>query len=221
MAENLQEQLYLRLREGLLAGQFKPGERMKIRDLAAAWGTSPMPVRAALQRLVAEGALEGEPQRSVRVPVMTRERFAQVFQVRLALEGLAVETAVPRLGTDELATLQGCVERMEKALERRDVQGYLDDNSLFHLTLYRACANPTLLRMIESLWLQVGPFFNQLFTEADLSLRLNDFHEDAYEAARAGDARGTRAAIEQDMQFFGNFLMNLLALETSQARSGG
>lgn len=221
MAENLQEQLYLRLREGLLAGQFKPGERMKIRDLASAWGTSPMPVRAALQRLVAEGALEGEPQRSVRVPVMTRERFAQVFQVRLALEGLAVETAVPRLSTDELATLQGCVERMEKALERRDVQGYLDDNSLFHMTLYRACANPTLLRMIESLWLQVGPFFNQLFTEADLSLRLNDFHEDAYEAARAGDARGARAAIEQDMQFFGNFLMNLLALETSQARSGG
>ncbi|WP_165665710.1 GntR family transcriptional regulator [Metapseudomonas otitidis] len=221
MAENLQEQLYLQLREGLLAGQFKPGERMKIRDLAAAWGTSPMPVRAALQRLVAEGALEGEPQRSVRVPVMTRERFAQVFQVRLALEGLAVETAVPRLGADDLEVLGGCVERMEKALERRDVQGYLDDNSLFHLTLYRACANPTLLRMIESLWLQVGPFFNQLFTEADLSLRLNDFHEDAYEAARAGDARGARAAIEQDMQFFGNFLMNLLALETSQARSGG
>ncbi|OEC38253.1 GntR family transcriptional regulator [Pseudomonas sp. 1D4] len=221
MAENLQEQLYLQLREGLLAGQFKPGERMKIRDLAAAWGTSPMPVRAALQRLVAEGALEGEPQRSVRVPVMTRERFAQVFQVRLALEGLAVETAVPRLGADDLEVLGGCVERMEKALERRDVQGYLDDNSLFHLALYRACANPTLLRMIESLWLQVGPFFNQLFTEADLSLRLNDFHEDAYEAARAGDARGARAAIEQDMQFFGNFLMNLLALETSQARSGG
>lgn len=221
MAENLQEQLYLRLREGLLAGQFKPGERMKIRDLAVAWGTSSMPVRAALQRLVAEGALEGEPQRSVRVPVMTRERFAQVFQVRLALEGLAVETAVPHLSADDLQVLAGCVERMEQALERRDVQGYLDDNSLFHLTLYRACANPTLLRMIESLWLQVGPFFNQLFTEADLSLRLNDFHEDAYQAARVGDARGARAAIEQDMQFFGNFLMNLLALETSQARSGG
>ena len=67
MADNLQEQLYQRIREGLLEGRFQPGERLKIRDLAAAWGTSPMPVRAALQRLVAEGALEGEPQRSVRV----------------------------------------------------------------------------------------------------------------------------------------------------------
>ncbi len=91
MAENLQERLYQRLREDLLAGRFQPGERLKIRDLANQWGTSPMPVRAALQRLVAEGALEGEAQRSLRVPLMTRERFLQILQVRLSLEGLAAE----------------------------------------------------------------------------------------------------------------------------------
>lgn len=93
MAENLQERLYQRLREDLLAGRFQPGERLKIRDLANQWGTSPMPVRAALQRLVAEGALEGEAQRSLRVPLMTRERFLQILQVRLSLEGLAAESA--------------------------------------------------------------------------------------------------------------------------------
>ncbi|RJG12788.1 GntR family transcriptional regulator [Pseudomonas cavernicola] len=216
MADNLQDQLYQRIRKGLLAGQFRPGERLKIRDLAAALGTSPMPVRTALQRLVAEGALEAEPQRSVRVPPMTRERFQQLFQVRLALEGLAVETATPRLTASDLAILQGCVERMESALERRDVQGYLNDNSLFHLTLYQACANPVLLRMIEGLWLQVGPFFNRLFTEADLSLRLNDFHDDTLKALKAGDGKAARAAVEQDLTYFGQFLLNLLALENSQ-----
>lgn len=87
MAENLQERLYQRLREDLLAGRFQPGERLKIRDLANQWGTSPMPVRAALQRLVAEGALEGEAQRSLRVPLMTRERFLQILQVRLSSKG--------------------------------------------------------------------------------------------------------------------------------------
>ncbi|WP_137817487.1 GntR family transcriptional regulator [Pseudomonas sp. 2FG] len=218
MADNLQEQLYQRLREGLLAGQFQPGERLKIRDLAAALGTSPMPVRAALQRLVAEGALEGEPQRSVRVPPMTRERFQQLFQVRLALEGLAVETATPRLTPSDLAILQGCVERMESALERRDVRGYLNDNSQFHLTLYQACANPVLLRMIEGLWLQVGPFFNRLFTEADLSLRLNDFHDDCFKALQAGDGKAARAAMEQDLSYFGQFLLNLLSLEASNGK---
>jgi DNA-binding GntR family transcriptional regulator len=215
MADNLQEQLYQRIREALLAGRFQPGERMKIRDLAAAWGTSPMPVRGALQRLVAEGALEGEQQRSVRVPAMTRERFQQISLVRLSLEGLAVEQAAPRIGKAEIALLHGCIVRMEQALEQRDVQGYLKDNSQFHMTLYRACGNPILLRMIESLWLQVGPFFNRLFTEADLLLRLNDFHEDVLKALLAGDGRGARAAIEQDLSFFGQFLLNLLDLDSA------
>ncbi|MFZ6047869.1 GntR family transcriptional regulator [Pseudomonas sp. CR3202] len=220
MAENLQEQLYQRLREGLLAGQFKPGERLKIRDLAAAWGTSPMPVRAALQRLVAEGALEGEPQRSVRVPPMTRERFRQIYQVRMAVEGMAVEAAADRLASEELETLQGCMVRMDSAIERRDVQGYLTANSQFHRVLYGACGNPVLLRTIESLWLQVGPFFNRLFTEADLSLRLNDFHEDAFKALQAGDGKTARIAIEQDLSYFGQVLLNLLDLDFAQARSG-
>lgn len=213
MADNLQDQLYQRIRDALLAGRFRPGERLKIRDLAAEWGTSPMPVRAALQRLVAEGALEGEPQRSVRVPAMTRERFQQLFQVRLGLEGLAVELAAARIGAAEIELLRGCIARMETALEQRNVPTYLDANSLFHLTLYRACANPILLRMIESLWLQVGPFFNRLFTEADLSLRLNDFHEQAFKALEAGDGKAARAAMEQDLSFFGEYLLNLLELE--------
>lgn len=213
MADNLQDQLYQQLRDALLAGRFRPGERLKIRDLAAAWGTSPMPVRAALQRMVAEGALESEPQRSVRVPAMTRERFQQLFQVRLSLEGLAVELAAARIGAAEIELLRGCIARMETALEQRNVPAYLDDNSLFHRTLYRACANPILLRMIESLWLQVGPFFNRLFTEADLSLRLNDFHEQAFTALEAGDGKAARAAMEQDLSFFGEYLLKLLELE--------
>lgn len=216
MADNLQEQLYQNLRAALLAGTFKPGERLKIRDLAAAWGTSPMPVRAALQRLVAEGALEGEQQRSVRVPAMTRERFQQLFQVRLSLEGLAAEEGARRLSTSEQDVLRDCVAEMERALEQRDVQGYLAHNSQFHLTLYKACANPVLLRLIESLWLQVGPFFNRLFTEADLSLRLNDFHEDCLAAIERGEPSGARAAIEADLSYFGKFLLNLLDLEAGE-----
>jgi len=213
MADNLQEQLYQQIREGLLAGRFQPGQRLKIRDLAGEWGTSPMPVRAALQRLVAEGALEGEPQRSVRVPPMTRERYQNIFQVRLGLEGLAVELATPNLRAADLATLRDCVARMDVAIEQREVQAYLDANSQFHLHLYGACGNPVLLRSIESLWLQIGPFFNRLFTGADLSLRLNDFHEEAFAAIEAGDAKAARAAMEQDLLYFARYLLSLLDLE--------
>ncbi|MGE8498582.1 MAG: GntR family transcriptional regulator [Pseudomonas sp.] len=216
MVDNLQEQLYQNIRAGLLAGHFQPGERLKIRDLAAQWGTSPMPVRAALQRLVAEGALEGEQQRSVRVPAMTRQRYEHIFQVRMGLEGLAVELATPRLNAADLASLRDCVRRMDVAIEQRQVQDYLNANSQFHLQLYGACGNPVLLRSIETLWLQIGPFFNRLFTGADLSLRLNDFHEDAFAAIEAGDAKAARHAMEQDLIYFARFLLNLLALEQGE-----
>ncbi|WP_394560138.1 GntR family transcriptional regulator [Aquipseudomonas alcaligenes] len=219
MADNLQETLYQRIRESLLEGRFQPGERLKIRDLAAQWGTSPMPVRAALQRLVAEGALEGEQQRSVRVPAMTRERYQNIFQVRLGLEGLAVELATPNLTPADMAELRDCVARMDVAIEQRQIQDYLEANSRFHLHLYGACGNPILLRSIESLWLQIGPFFNRLFTGADLSLRLNDFHEEAFAAIEAGDAKAARKAMEQDLIYFARFLLNLLELEGVQVRS--
>lgn len=214
---NLQERLYQNLRQALLEGRFQPGEALKIRDLAAAWGTSPMPVRAALQRLVAEGALEGGAQRSVRVPAMTEARFRQLVEVRLSLEGLAAERACPRLDAVARGRLEAEVETMDAALQRRDIRAYLEANSRFHLTLYGACDNPLLLRLIESLWLQVGPFFNRLFTEADLNLRLNGFHEDACRALRAGDAQAVRHAVEQDLRYCGQYLAGLLRLETAPA----
>ncbi len=136
--------------------------------------------------------------------------------MRLSLEGLAAEEGARRLSPRERDILRDCVAEMESALEQRDVQGYLTHNSRFHLTLYQACANPVLLRLIESLWLQVGPFFNRLFTEADLSLRLNDFHEDCLAAIERGEPAGARAAIEADLSYFGKFLLNLLDLEAGE-----
>ncbi|WP_017939462.1 GntR family transcriptional regulator [Zestomonas thermotolerans] len=212
-ADNLQEQLYQSIRADLLAGRYAPGQALKIRDLARQWGTSAMPVRTALQRLVAEGALEGEPQRSLRVPPMTRERYEQLLPVRLALEGLAVELAVPRLSPEDLECLRHCVAAMQNAVQQGSVAQYLDQNSHFHLHLYQRCANPLLLRMIDSLWLQVGPFFNRLFSEADLSLRLNQFHAEVLAALERGDATAARQALEQDLRYFGHYLLGLLALE--------
>lgn len=127
-----------------------------------------------------------------------------------------MELATPRLTPADLAELRDCVVRMDQAIEQRQIQAYLDANSQFHLYLYSACGNPVLLRSIESLWLQVGPFFNRLFTGADLSLRLNDFHEEAFAAIEAGDAKAARQAMEQDLTYFARFLLNLLDLEPAQ-----
>ncbi|MCU1719193.1 GntR family transcriptional regulator [Pseudomonas sp. 5P_3.1_Bac2] len=213
MPDNLQEPLYQGLCQALLSGVYVPGERLKIRDLAAQWGTSAMPVRAVLQRLVAEGALEGAPQRSVRVPLMTAERYQHIAQVRISLEGLAVELATPRLHSAQLSQLAQCLERMQEAIAQRQLAAYLQANSEFHLSLYRACGNPVLLRSIETLWLQVGPFFTRLFNAAQLDTQLNDFHGQCLAAIHRGDAQGARQAMEQDLIYFTRFLLKRLEHE--------
>src|ERR1700688_2035457 len=92
----LQEKVHLRIRQGLIDGEFTPGQVLTIRDLAAHLGTSVMPVREALHKLTVERVLELLPTRSVRVPILSADRFAAICEARVVLEGAIVELAAER-----------------------------------------------------------------------------------------------------------------------------
>lgn len=208
--QSLQQQIYQRLKESLHQGRFEPGEKLKIRQLAAQWQVSAMPVRAALLTLVAEGALEGQQQRSVRVPVLTASRYKEILAVRLTLEGEAAERGTTRINAQQKAQLTALVEQMKLASASADASAYLQANSNFHLVLYSACGNNVLVHLIESLWMQTGPLFRCFFHQPDISLPLNDFHEDVLDGLDKGDPYRVRAAIEADLKYFGQFLLEHL-----------
>ena len=195
----LQDQTYDTLRQWLTIGRFVPGERIKIRHVAAELGVGEMPVRSALQRLAAESALVNVPNCGVTVPHLSKEQFDDVLRVRLILEGQAAELGVPNLTPHDLATLEQLNAQMAQALQDADAKGYLDANEAFHLILYRAAGSPLLLELIETVWLQVGPISNLLFGEAQFAGTLNDAHDDLLSAAKARDAAGVRRAIERDL----------------------
>src|SRR5262245_16086529 len=98
----LGQRVYNELRDYLMVGGVQPGEKVTLRQLTTAFGTSLMPVREAVQRLAAEGALEVLPNRAIRVPLMTKGRVDEILRVRLTLEGMAVEEAAKRI---RLATI--------------------------------------------------------------------------------------------------------------------
>ncbi|MFM0151688.1 GntR family transcriptional regulator [Paraburkholderia sediminicola] len=194
----LQDQTYETLRQWLTIGRFVPGERIKIRHVAAELGVGEMPVRSALQRLAAESALVNVPNCGVTVPRLSKEQFDDVLRVRLILEGQAAELGVPHLSAHDLETLEKLNEEMARALPT-NAKGYLDANEAFHLILYRAAGSPLLLELIETVWLQVGPISNLLFGDALFAGTLNDAHDDLLNAAKARDAAGVRRAIEHDL----------------------
>jgi DNA-binding GntR family transcriptional regulator len=201
-----QDACYQTLRQWVTVGRFLPGERLKIRAMADELGMGLMPVRATLQRLAAEGALVNIPNAGVAVPFLSRAEFDDVLDMRLLLEGEAAERGALRLGASDTQTLALLSEQMEAALKASDAKAYLAVNEEFHLILYRAAGSPTLLALIETVWLKVGPLSNKLFEHADALHVLNDAHADVLQAIQRRDSAAVRRGIERDLFVAGQFL---------------
>lgn len=196
--ETANERVYASIRAGLVDGRFVPGKSVTLRGLAAQIGVSPMPVRAAVARLVAEGALAITPTRRVSVPTMSTERFEELMRARILLEGEAAERALPSIDADRLATIRAHDRRLEECLARGDVGGYMAANHAFHFAIYDARPSPVLSPLIEALWLQFGPFMRLVYEEIDLAA-IVDQHERAINAIERRDPGALRAAIEADI----------------------
>ena len=104
--ENLASRTYAQLREALMAGRFWPGQRLRIRELSDAMGVSDTPVREAIMQLVREGGLEMRSGQSITVTRLSLTRYRELREIRLLLEGLATEKAVPLLTGADLKQLK-------------------------------------------------------------------------------------------------------------------
>lgn len=201
-----QDAVYARLRQWVTVGRFLPGERLKIRNVAAELGVGLMPVRAALQRLAAEGALVNVPNAGVALPRLSVAEFDDLLQIRMLLEGEAAERGAARLQPEQVQALQTLCDRMAHALQHGQRDDYLAANEDFHVILYRAAGSPTLWGLIDTLWLKAGPISNQLFDTPAAAPVLNDAHEDLMKALKGGDSAGVRRAVEKDIFVAGQFL---------------
>jgi DNA-binding GntR family transcriptional regulator len=201
-----QDDAYATLRQWVTVGRFLPGERLKIRDVAAALGVGEMPVRAALQRLAALGALINVPNAGVTVPRLTLPEFDDLLQARLLLEGEAAERGAAHMDAAGVMAMTSLCRRMGKALAQGDAQGYLAANEDFHVMLYTAAGSPLLFELIDTLWLKAGPISNQLFEAPEASAVLNDAHADLIKSLARRDSAGVRRAVEKDIFVAGQFL---------------
>jgi DNA-binding GntR family transcriptional regulator len=153
---------YLRIREDLMAGRFAPGEKLKLRDLAARLGMSATPVREALKRLVSEAVLTQADHHSVRLPVLTPDRYLEICELRVDLEGKAAAVAAERATPGDLEELRGIQSSLDASVRQGRLSDWLLQNERFHMAVCRYARMPVLLRLVEILWLQAGPVVNAL-----------------------------------------------------------
>lgn len=213
------ESVYRTLRERILIGVFAPGMAVTLRGLADALGVSVMPVRDAVRRLIAERALTMQDNRRVLVPEMSRSKFSQVVFARQTLEPELAARALPNMTLRDVKALHAIDQSIDRAMVKGDVEAYMRGNFQFHFTIYKLAGNETLLGLVESVWLQFGPFMRMAYGRYDTS-KLEDFHQAAIKAMRSGDEAGLRAAIAADIGQGMNFIGDEVLAHTEAGKGG-
>ncbi|MDF1586631.1 GntR family transcriptional regulator [Marinimicrococcus flavescens] len=208
--------VYDALREALMDGRLAPGTILTIRKVASSLGTSTMPVREALHRLAAHGALESLPNRSYRLILMSRETWHQTLEIRLQLECLAVRRAAGMLSPGQLAQLDEITAEMA-ARPPPDPQRYLTLNRNFHFVIYEATGMPVLVELIGMIWLRVGPLLHACSSPYDIATA-NECHATILKALRKGDGETAAAALREDLLTANRVL--LPGLNVSEPASG-
>ena len=137
------------LRDAILAGRLRPGEKIRQEAVAQEFNVSRIPVREALQQLQTEGLVSLTPNSGARVAALDLRECIEIYQIRERVEPLAIAESVIRLTGEQLASMRELVA----AIEATDDPGTrLDLDRRFHLTSYAAAPMPRLLHMIEGFW---------------------------------------------------------------------
>lgn len=153
--ETLSQQVTDKLRDWILHGRFKAGERLEEIPTAQALGVSRTPVRAAFAALANEGLIDHQAKRGYLVREFELETIVAAYEVRAVLEGLACKSAAQRgLSDDQVHTLQDCLEGGDRILAKGklmpdDHEPYQKINVTLHNILLAASANPWLGRFAE------------------------------------------------------------------------
>jgi DNA-binding GntR family transcriptional regulator len=181
-----------RLREEIQHGRLAPGTRLRQNDVAKRFGVSTTPVREAFAQLQAEGLVRIDPHRGAVVFHPTVDDVLEFYEIREALESLAVSHAIPRLRKEVARELGAVIDRMRRT---EDARKWLKLNDQFHLRLYESADRPRLSSLIDNLRDASAPYIHMFVASRPLSQRANEEHQEILDACVRGDADAAETAI--------------------------
>ena len=192
------ELIYRQLRDQVLFGDLAPGQAVTIQGLTERLGAGMTPVREAIRRLIAEGALEFQGNRRVSVPLLSAERISELIVARQWLDPHLALRATERISLEELDELTAMDAELDQAIEQGDLRAYLELNYRFHKRLYEIADAPILADLADGLWLRFGPSLRVVCGRMGTQ-NLPDKHKDMLAAMHARDAERAARAIREDV----------------------
>lgn len=137
------------LKQAIIRGELKGGQRLRIEELSRKYGVSNTPIRDALRYLANLGFVENIPRRMVIVRKITLKEIEEIYAIQGALEGLAAGLAVQHCTEKDIESLTCLLDQMEKLVAQMDVEGYSRADVEFHSTIVRLSGNERLIKMVD------------------------------------------------------------------------
>ncbi|MGP3968297.1 GntR family transcriptional regulator [Streptomyces sp. 6N223] len=187
------------LRGAIVSGQFADGAELNQVELAARFGVSRVPVREALRQLQAEGLVDSQAHRRVRVRGTTPARLVEIFALRGLIEGWLVEQAVPHIDQATIVTARAINERLRT---ESDHPAWLELNREFHRLLFSPSGAETAAELLEPLR-QRSERYTRLWSRGNGVHRPAETtaeHDEILRLIEAGDAAGARKATEEHVR---------------------
>jgi DNA-binding GntR family transcriptional regulator len=205
---SLPDQIYARLREEIATGALKPGP-LRLRPLAARFGTSQIPVREALRRLEAERLVTFNDSRAIVVNAISPADVEEIFAIRMELESLAVRLAAPHLAADaaRLNELEELIARMDT--QQEDHAAWRATNEAFHTLMYSAADAPRLLAIIRNQWVAVEPYLRIYVMNVPSLASAQAEHRQLVDLLRAGDTEAAERVLREQLMSTRDVVLSL------------
>lgn len=194
-----QEYVYQRLRNAIMLGAIEPGTLLTMRGLAERLDLSPTPIREAVRRLSSENAIQVMDNRRMSVPVMTSARFEELVALRTSVEVHAAKRALPYISDIVIKNLTQIDAKMDKFVSEGELDQLTLLNQAFHRILYTTNPDQVTMPVVESIWLQLGPFQRQVITRVKEYYEI-DRHKEILSALTTRDAAALHDAITNDIR---------------------
>ena len=182
----LRDVVFNTLRQAILRGELKPGERLMEIQLANKLGVSRTPIREAIRKLELEGLVLMIPRKGAEVAEITEKSLRDVLEVRRALEELAVELVCEKITDEQIQDLKGAAEDFKASLKEGDITRIAEADVKFHDVIYMATDNQKLVQLLNNLKEQMYRYRVEYLKRSDFHQQLIDEHEEIIETIENG-----------------------------------
>lgn len=219
--DSLTIQAYRHFRQALMSGRYRPGEKIKLKDVSEELGISPTPIREALGRLVSQRILSQIDRRSVCVPILQPEQYKEIRDLRWMLEGEAAARAAQLASPEDIAYMREIHERMCEARDRGDSAAMMAENSRFHQSLGDIAQMPILADIVRNLWLQCGPMMNAFKARPSSKPGRWHPHLDVLRGLETRDSELARRSIQADIMAASDHILRYLEQQRAENDAKG